>query len=77
MFLHSSSADKIMILTMPQEDFALLEVGFVTVRILQKFRGLELDSRDKKIPVGVENQDVTLTLASTDGCRVVATREVF
>jgi hypothetical protein len=49
----------------------------VTVRILQKFRSFELDPRDKGIPLGVENQDVTLTLASTDGCRVRAASEII
>jgi cytochrome P450 len=54
------------------EDFGLLEAGYVTVRILQKFRSFELDSRDARIAVGAEKQEVTLVVASTDGCRVKA-----
>jgi hypothetical protein len=45
------------------------------VRILQKFQSFELDPRDKETPVGAENQEVTLVVASTDGCRVRATSE--
>lgn len=50
----------------------MLEAKFVTVRILQKFRSFELDPRDMKVAVGTEKQEVTLVLASTDGCRVRA-----
>lgn len=52
-------------------------MGFVVVRILQKFWSLDLGVRDREVPVGRENQDVSLTLASTDGCRVVAIPEVL
>lgn len=50
----------------------MLEAGFVVVRTLQKFRSFELDPRDKGVAVGAENQEVTLVVASTDGCRVKA-----
>ncbi|OAL31804.1 hypothetical protein AYO22_00674 [Fonsecaea multimorphosa] len=55
------------------KEFALLEAGYVTVRIVQKFRTLELDPRDSGIAMGTEKQEVTLVLASQDGCRVKAT----
>lgn len=42
------------------------------MRILQKFRSFELDPRDMKIAVGTEKQEVTLVVASTDGCWVKA-----
>lgn len=42
------------------------------VRILQKFRSFEMDPRDKDVRVGAEKQDITLVVASTDGCRVKA-----
>lgn len=42
------------------------------MRILQKFRSFELDPRDMKIAVGTEKHEVTLVVASTDGCRVKA-----
>jgi hypothetical protein len=54
------------------EEFALFEAGYVTVRMLQKFRALELDPRDTEIALGTEKQEVTLVLASKDGCRVRA-----
>ncbi|KAL8679207.1 MAG: hypothetical protein Q9186_004504 [Xanthomendoza sp. 1 TL-2023] len=53
-------------------EFALLEAGFVVVRILQKFRSFELGPKDKDVVVGTENQEVTLVVASTNGCRVKA-----
>ena len=54
------------------EEFALLEAGYVTVRILQKFRSFEMDPKWRDVGVGAENQDVTLVVASSDGCRVKA-----
>ncbi|KAL8734574.1 MAG: hypothetical protein Q9166_001474 [cf. Caloplaca sp. 2 TL-2023] len=54
------------------QEFALLEAGFVVVRILQKFRSFELGPKDKGVVVGTENQEVTLVVASTNGCRVKA-----
>jgi len=54
------------------EEFALVEAGYVTVRILQKFRSFELDPRDRDVPLGTERQEVSLVLASADGCRAKA-----
>jgi len=54
------------------EEFALLEAGYVVVRILQKFRSFELDPRDKDVAMGAEKQEVTLVVASTNECRVKA-----
>ncbi|CAF9905365.1 MAG: hypothetical protein HETSPECPRED_004969 [Heterodermia speciosa] len=54
------------------QDFALLEAGYVTVRILQKFRSFEMDPSCQDIGMGAENQDVTIVVASSDGCRVKA-----
>ncbi|KAL9636695.1 MAG: hypothetical protein Q9204_002163, partial [Flavoplaca sp. TL-2023a] len=54
------------------QEFALLEAGYVVVRILQKFRSFELGLKDKDVVVGTENQEVTLVVASTNGCRVKA-----
>ena len=59
-------------LTRLEENFALLEAGYVTVRVLQRFQRLELDPRDMGIPVGAEKHEVTLVLASRDGCRIKA-----
>jgi hypothetical protein len=53
------------------EEFVLLEAGFVITRVLQKFRSFELDPKDRNTAVSAEKQEVTLVLASTDGCRVI------
>lgn len=58
----------------PAEEFALLEAGYVIVRMLQKFREFEMDPRTKNIAVGAENQEVTLVVASTDGCMIRAVK---
>lgn len=44
----------------------------MVVRILQKFRSFELGPKDKDVVAGTENQEVTLVVASTNGCRVKA-----
>lgn len=54
------------------EEFALLEAGYLIVRILQKFRKFELDPSETDIVVGAEKQEVTLVVASTNGCRLTA-----
>ncbi|KAL8895763.1 MAG: hypothetical protein Q9192_003459 [Flavoplaca navasiana] len=54
------------------QEFAILEAGYVVVRIVQKFRNLKLGLKDKDVVVGTENQEVTLVVASTNGCRVKA-----
>ncbi|KAG6985276.1 hypothetical protein G7Y79_00141g102130 [Physcia stellaris] len=56
------------------QEFALLEAGYVIVRMLQKFREFEMDPRTKNIAVGAENQEVTLVVASTDGCMIRAVK---
>ena len=44
----------------------------MVVRILQKFRSFELGLKDRDVVVGTENEEVTLVVASTNGCRVKA-----
>lgn len=63
------------VLTILSENFALLEAGYVVVRMLQKFKSFELDPTEKDIAVGTEKQDLTIVLASSNGCRVCATSE--
>ena len=52
------------------EEFALLEAGYVVVRMLQEFRRFEMHIENKDVAVGAEKQEVTLVLASFDGCRI-------
>jgi hypothetical protein len=51
-------------------DFALTEVAYTIVRLLQRFPSIALADGEKVEPVGVEKQAVTIVLRSTDGCKV-------
>ena len=55
---------------LPSEEFALLEASYATARILQAFPDAALPSDEKVVPIGHEPQNITLTLAPTEGCRV-------
>ena len=52
------------------QDFALMEVSYTIVRLLQAFATIRLPSGEKNEPVGTERQRLTLVLSSADGCRV-------
>ena len=52
------------------QDFALMEVSYTIVRLLQAFTTIRLPSGEKNEPVGTERQRLTLVLSSADGCRV-------
>ncbi|KAI1264766.1 cytochrome P450 [Xylariaceae sp. FL1019] len=52
------------------EDFALMEVYYTTVKLLQTLPSIALPSGEPNEPVGTERQRLTLVLASADGCRV-------
>jgi cytochrome P450 len=52
------------------EDFALMEVSYTVVRLLQTFNVIELPKGEKVEPVETERQRLTLVLSSADGCRV-------
>ena len=52
------------------QDFALMEVSYTIVRILQEFEMIRLPQGEKNEPVGTERQRLTLVLSSADGCRV-------
>jgi hypothetical protein len=54
----------------PIEEFALLEASYVIVRLLQTFEQFEYGSEHKFVKLGEERQDVTLVLASADGCQI-------
>lgn len=59
-----------MVLTGTLEAFALLEASYVVVRILQKFRGFDIGTKDMVVAAGAEKREVTLVVASINGCRV-------
>jgi cytochrome P450 len=52
------------------EDFALMEVSYTVVRLLQTFPVIRLPAGEPVEPVGTERQKLTLVLSSADGCRV-------
>jgi len=54
------------------EDFALMEVSYTVVRLLQTFVSIRLPEGERIEPVGTERQKLTLVLSSADGCRVTA-----
>lgn len=52
------------------QDFALMEVSYTVVRLLQKFSAIELPEGEAVEPLGSERHTLTLVLSSADGCRV-------
>jgi cytochrome P450 len=57
------------------EDFALMEVYYTVVRLLQAFPTIELPEGESVEPVGTERQRLTLVLSSVDGCRAAVVRK--
>lgn len=52
------------------EDFAIMEVSYTIVRLLQAYKVIEMPPNEIIEPVGTEKQRMTLVLTSVDGCRV-------
>lgn len=52
------------------EDFALMEVSYTVVRLLQACSTVALPEGEEIEPVGSERQLLTLVLSSADGCNV-------
>ena len=52
------------------EDFALMEVSYTIIRLLQASTLIALPIGEETEPVGAEKQRLTLVLSSADGCRV-------
>ncbi|KAI1081970.1 n-alkane-inducible cytochrome P-450 [Whalleya microplaca] len=51
------------------EDFALMEIYYTIVRLLQKFPVIAMPHEELIEPVGTERQRLTLVLSSADGCK--------
>lgn len=51
-------------------EFAIMEVSYTIVRLLQTFPVIELPEAEVNEPVGTEKQKLTLFLSPTDGCKV-------
>jgi cytochrome P450 len=58
------------------EDFALMEVSYTMIRLLQKFSIIKLPEGEKVEPVGMEKQRLTLVLLSAEGCKVTVQRDM-
>jgi cytochrome P450 len=56
------------------EDFALMQISYTIVRLLQEFQVMRLPDGEHVEPVGTERQRLTLVLSSADGCRVAMER---
>lgn len=56
------------------EDFAMMEISYTIVRLLQTFPVIALPEDEPVEPVGMEKQRLTLVLSSADGCRVKVRR---
>ncbi len=52
------------------QDFALIEVSYTVVRLLQAFPAIALPAGAKDEQIGTEKQRLTLVLSSADGCKV-------
>ncbi len=52
------------------QDFALMEVSYTIVRLLQAFPIIRLPVDEKVEEIGKERQRLTLVLSSADGCKV-------
>lgn len=52
------------------QDFALMEISYTIVRLLQAFPILSLPASDENERPGTERQRLTLVLSSADGCKV-------
>ncbi|KAL6717648.1 hypothetical protein ACLMJK_005563 [Lecanora helva] len=57
------------------QDFALMEVSYTIVRLLQSFPIIKLPANHVNEPPGTEKQRLTLVLQSADGCKVEISRE--
>jgi cytochrome P450 len=56
------------------EDFALMEVSYTIVRLLQAYSLIAFPVGEKTEHIGSERQRLTLVLSSADGCRVTVER---
>ncbi|KIW00620.1 uncharacterized protein PV09_07816 [Verruconis gallopava] len=56
------------------EDFALMQLSYTIIRILQAIPEIKMPEGEKWEAVGTERQRLTLVLSSADGCRVKISR---
>jgi cytochrome P450 len=56
------------------QDFALMEVSYTVIRLLQEVPGISLPADERNDPPGTERQRLTLVLSCDEGCRVNISR---
>ena len=56
------------------QDFALMEISYTLIRMLQEFPAISLPVDEVNGPIGTERQRLTLVLSSADGCKVKLSR---
>ena len=56
------------------QDFALMEISYTVVRLLQAVPAISLPPDEKNEPPGIEKQTLTLVLSCAEGCRVKISR---
>jgi cytochrome P450 len=57
------------------EDFALMQISYTVVRLLQTFPSIKVPVGEKLEHIGDERQQLTLVLSCADGCRVMISRD--
>lgn len=60
-----------------QEDYAVMKACLATIRILQMYPNICLPPGVPNGPVGSERQDLTISLSSADGTKVLLKQTVF
>jgi hypothetical protein len=53
------------------EDYALQEASVAAIRILQRYPNIRLPPSEPNEPVGAEKQNLTITLSSAEGTKVL------
>ncbi|KAK2736912.1 hypothetical protein FQN57_000515 [Myotisia sp. PD_48] len=59
------------------QDFALMEISYTIIRLLQSFLVITLPDSEPVEPLGSEKQRLTLVLSSADGCRIFGIKELY
>jgi cytochrome P450 len=57
------------------EDFALMQISYTVVRLLQTFKEIKLPTGEIVEKIGAERQQLTLVLSCAEGCRVQISRK--
>lgn len=59
------------------EDYALQEASVAAIRILQRYPNIRLPPSEPNEPVGAEKQNLTITLSSAEGTKVLLDQHIL